>query len=303
MVSDDRDRPEGETPPRRPEDEEPPQEDHGELRFEGPISMEEDEYEDDYEGSSGGRTFLLTAIIAVAVVLIVAIALLLRDDSGPEEDELAQLGVTEEESAETGVRGEPSGDATGGATDEGLRFRSVPTGEAAPGAGEPPSSGDRASESQTTQRETARQPESTTREAPAPAEPTPSTREAEPRAAAERQSAAPEDARPARVAELARAGQVSEAARLGRRLAASGNPSHYTLQVVLACDPNNVRRAFDNVHAPQLTVLPAQYQGRRCYRLCWGDFPDAGKARAAATNVDPYFEANPVPRPWGDLLR
>jgi hypothetical protein len=291
MVPDDKDRRDGETPVSGPEEERPPGEDHGELRFEGPISMEEDEYEDEYERSSGGRTFLLTAIIAIAVVLIVAIALLLRDDPGREQEEFADLGVAAEESPSPEA-GEPmpSGDATAGAQgDEGLRFRSVPTDETSEAGTEP-------ARDETAAPEPAPEPvQPETTEPEAAEEPTP--------APAERERALPENVSPEGVGELARAGRVGEAAQLGRRLAASGNPSHYTLQVLLACDPGNVQRAFERVRDPRLTVLPASYQGRSCYRLCWGDYAGPEKARAAAGTVDPYFDANPVPRPWGDLLR
>jgi hypothetical protein len=298
MVSDDREKRDGESTPRRGDETGPEREDHGELRFEGPISLDEEEFEDEDGGSGGGRTFLLTAIIAVAVVLIVAIALLLRESSGPEPGELADHGIPSGAAEEPATEGGgPSGDATPDVAGEDLEFRSVPSGEPA-----------RSGEGSATVPERSLAQTGDAAPAPETSEPEPVEPEPEPREQAREAERAPErpaseEVRPGRVAELARAGDVGAAARLGRRLAASGNPSHFTLQVLLACNPDNVQRAFEEVGDPSLTVLPAEYQGRSCYRLCWGSYPDASAARAAASSVPGHFENEPVPRPWGDLLR
>jgi hypothetical protein len=300
MVSDDRDKRDDEAARRSDDDAGREQEDHGELRFEGPISLDDEEFEDEDGASGGGRTFLLTAIIAVAVVLIVVIALMLRESAGPEPGELAEHGIpsgSSEGPESTGALGS-AGDATADVSGEDLEFRSVPSDEPMASAeGSAPDPGGPSTVPE----------ESRATAEPEPVEPAPAP-EPEPREEARRAERAPErpaseEVRPGRVAELARAGDVTAAAQLGRRLAASGNPSHFTLQVLLACNPDNVQRAFEEVRDGRLTVLPAEYQGRSCYRLCWGSYADAAAARAAVGSVPGHFTNEPVPRPWGDLLR
>lgn len=301
MVSDDREKRNDDAKPEPEEGQAERQDDHGELRFEGPVSSDDDDflYEDDEGRSGGGRTFLLTAIIAVAVVLIIAIALLLREDAGPEPTELAEHGITTESAQEPageppaapGDTPEAPADAAEDLPEQNLEFRSVPADEppgTTAGAQQPAAS--EPAPGATTSPETAEAPARPERAEPAP----------EP-AAPERGGA--EDRTPQRVAQLARDGQVAAAARLGRRIAASGNPSHYTLQVLLACQPGNVRRAFETVRDDRMTVLPARYRGQDCYRVCWGSYADAASARAAAGSVPGHFDNEPVPRPWDDLLQ
>lgn len=63
----------------------------------------------------------------------------------------------------------------------------------------------------------------------------------------------------------------------------------YTLQVLVACAGETVSKAVDNAYAPQLYVLPVHYQGRDCYRVCWGVFASEAAASGAASEVPAYF--------------
>ena len=63
------------------------------------------------------------------------------------------------------------------------------------------------------------------------------------------------------------------------RLRARGDG--YTLQVLMACDPANVRKLIERLgNDGSLYVLPLDHQGRQCYRACWGTFPDRDRAVA-----------------------
>jgi len=71
------------------------------------------------------------------------------------------------------------------------------------------------------------------------------------------------------------------------RLRAHGDG--YTLQVLMACDPDNVRKLIERLgNADSLFVLPVDHQGRACYRACWGTFPDRERA-VADRSLPPDF--------------
>ena len=58
----------------------------------------------------------------------------------------------------------------------------------------------------------------------------------------------------------------------------------HTLQLLVACDPDNVRKLIERLGNPQsLFVLPFDLDGRACYRACWGTFPDRDRAVADRT--------------------
>lgn len=47
----------------------------------------------------------------------------------------------------------------------------------------------------------------------------------------------------------------------------------YTVQLMVACDPDNARRVVDLAGAaPELYVLGLRHEGQPCYRLCWGAY-------------------------------
>lgn len=83
-----------------------------------------------------------------------------------------------------------------------------------------------------------------------------------------------------------------------RRLA--GLRSRWTLQLALVCDPGNVRKLLERTGSPQgLYVVPADYGGRDCYRVCWGVYPS--RDQAVSGGLPPGLPAseigNPVPQP------
>lgn len=76
--------------------------------------------------------------------------------------------------------------------------------------------------------------------------------------------------------------------------------SRWTLQLALVCDPGNVRKLLERTGSPEgLYVVPADYAGRDCYRVCWGVYPS--RDQAASGGLPPGLPAseigNPVPQP------
>ena len=106
---------------------------------------------------------------------------------------------------------------------------------------------------------------------------------------------------PARAAGTAPTGGVREARALlaGGELAqaARGFAAHVrsaprgsaSVQLLVACSGETVQKAVANVSSPELFILPVKYQGRDCYRLCWGLYPGTAQAAAAARALPDYF--------------
>jgi septal ring-binding cell division protein DamX len=70
---------------------------------------------------------------------------------------------------------------------------------------------------------------------------------------------------------------------------APGARGRFTLQVLVACAPENVQKAVSAVPAQELVVLPVTLNGRACYRLCWGVYDGRPAAEAALARVPSYF--------------
>jgi hypothetical protein len=62
-----------------------------------------------------------------------------------------------------------------------------------------------------------------------------------------------------------------------------------SVQLLVACSGETVQKAVANVSSPELFIVPVRFQGRDCYRLCWGLYPGASQAAAAARSLPEYF--------------
>jgi hypothetical protein len=85
-------------------------------------------------------------------------------------------------------------------------------------------------------------------------------------------------------------------------LRASGR---FSLQVLVACAPENVQKAVAAVPAEELFILPVDVKGRACYRLCWGVYDNRPAAEAALSSLPAYFRqggATPRLSPLAELL-
>jgi hypothetical protein len=65
--------------------------------------------------------------------------------------------------------------------------------------------------------------------------------------------------------------------------------SDFSIQILVACSDETVQKALQNVSAPELFIVPVNFKGRDCYRVCWGLYESDAKAAAALHEVPEYF--------------
>ncbi len=264
-----------------------------ELRYEGPITFDDDDLEDDYDEPAGGKVFLTTVIIAACVVIIVAVAIWRSSASHQDETQLVELGAplpadganTEALAPAEGAGNNPTppdladqaNTATAGDPSQPLvdDYRAIPDGT--PEAEELP-------------------PAAQSVQTPSPAVSRPDSHTVPPVEVPPQHSERASTDKLADLGRLARSGQIWAAATLGREIA-PGNDGDWTLQVLFACDPANVKRAFNTVRSEELMVYPARSQGRSCYRLCWGTYATRSQAEDARREVPRYFTDSGLPHP------
>ncbi len=72
-----------------------------------------------------------------------------------------------------------------------------------------------------------------------------------------------------------------------RRL--SGMEDRFTSHLMLSCDQDNTRRHMEGAGwHDNLYLLPAEYHGQDCFRLCWGIYPTR-EATEAEGAILPYL--------------
>jgi hypothetical protein len=103
---------------------------------------------------------------------------------------------------------------------------------------------------------------------------------------------------------LLRQGAFAEAARSFAASLAPGARSRFSHQLLTACAPETIAKAVQAVSAEELFILPVTFQGRSCYRLCWGVYDNRPAADAALASVPDYFRQGTSPRlsPLHELL-
>lgn len=79
----------------------------------------------------------------------------------------------------------------------------------------------------------------------------------------------------------------------------------YSIAVGLNCDVGNVANAVRSSEgSSELYILPARYNNRACYRLCWGRYDSLDAAEQAIRELPEYFQKqNPVTIATTRLLR
>ncbi|MET0556434.1 MAG: DUF4388 domain-containing protein [Vicinamibacteria bacterium] len=90
---------------------------------------------------------------------------------------------------------------------------------------------------------------------------------------------------------LMRQGQLPQAARGFASTVSSAPAGTLSVQLLVACAPETVQKAVAAVDSPELYILPVSYQGRDCFRLCWGMYPTQARATAGLRALPPYFRA------------
>jgi hypothetical protein len=90
---------------------------------------------------------------------------------------------------------------------------------------------------------------------------------------------------------LMRQGQLPQAARGFATSVKAAPAGTLSVQLLVACAPETVQKAVSNVDSPELYILPVSYQGRECFRLCWGLYTSQPRAAAGLRALPPYFRA------------
>jgi hypothetical protein len=62
--------------------------------------------------------------------------------------------------------------------------------------------------------------------------------------------------------------------------------------MLVACSSETVQKALDSVTDDDLYILPVNYKGKDCHRVCWGLYDSEGRAGSAATRLPGYFREN-----------
>jgi WAS/WASL-interacting protein len=118
-------------------------------------------------------------------------------------------------------------------------------------------------------------------------------------------AAASSSTSPAEGRTLLRQGALAEAARSFATTLAPGARGRFSHQLLTACSPDTIAKAVQAVTADDLFILPVTFQGRSCYRLCWGVYDNRAAAEAARDSVPAYFrQSGAAPRlsPLNELL-
>lgn len=105
--------------------------------------------------------------------------------------------------------------------------------------------------------------------------------------------------------QLLRGGSYPEAASTFAANVRNAPRGALTVQLFVACSPETVQKAVDAVNSAELYILPTSYQGRSCFRLCWGLYAQESRASSAAKNLPEYFRkggASPRIVPASSLL-
>lgn len=257
------------------------------LRYEGPVTFDDLDDDDDYGGQNGGgKVFLTAAVIGAAVILVVAVALWLRRD-GPPKRPTDVVAAAQLPGPGAGARApEEAPPSTAPAAPE-------PAPNTAPAA--PKSTfDDAAAAASLAERPVPTEARQLRSYVPDAAAPPPA-----PRTAGLRPGTAPatdgDDGDAMR--RLVAAGDLAAASRRGLSYAKRLGDGRYSLQVLFACEPATVKKAFGAVVDAELFVAPGGVKGgRECYRVLWGAYDDRPQALAAARTVPEYFRS--AGSPW-----
>jgi hypothetical protein len=88
---------------------------------------------------------------------------------------------------------------------------------------------------------------------------------------------------------LLQAGSYDDAARAFAAHLKGAAAGTSTIQLLVACSTETIQKAAQAVNAEDLFIVPTRYNGRACYRLCWGLYPSAARAGSAMRSLPDYF--------------
>ena len=107
---------------------------------------------------------------------------------------------------------------------------------------------------------------------------------------------------PASLAEaraLLKGGELEQAAQGFAATVKAAPANAASVQILVACSPETVQKAVANAGSPELFIVPVNYKGRDCYRLCWGLYESAAKAASQMRSLPEYFRKGATPRVVG----
>ena len=107
---------------------------------------------------------------------------------------------------------------------------------------------------------------------------------------------------PANLAEartLLKSGDFDAAAQGFAATVKAAPASSASVQILVACSPETVQKAVQNAGSPELFIVPVNYKGRDCYRLCWGLYESSSRAASAVRSLPEYFRKGATPRVVG----
>jgi hypothetical protein len=107
---------------------------------------------------------------------------------------------------------------------------------------------------------------------------------------------------PASLAEaraLLKGGELEQAAQAFAATVKAAPRSSASVQILVACSPETVQKAVANAGSPELFIVPVNYKGRDCYRLCWGLYESAARAASEVRSLPQYLRQGTTPRVVG----
>ena len=94
---------------------------------------------------------------------------------------------------------------------------------------------------------------------------------------------------------LLRQGRLPEAAQGFASTLRQSPAGSFSIQLLVACSDETVAKALASVSAPDLYILPVNYKGRPCYRVCWGLYESEERADSGVRSVPDYFRKGGSP--------
>ncbi len=88
---------------------------------------------------------------------------------------------------------------------------------------------------------------------------------------------------------LLQGGRYDDAARSFLAHTKASPPGTATIQILVACSSETVQKAVASAGEPELFIVPVNFKGRDCYRLCWGLYPSESAASSAMGALPAYF--------------
>jgi len=67
------------------------------------------------------------------------------------------------------------------------------------------------------------------------------------------------------------------------------SPGTSTIQLMVACSEESVKKAVDNVPQDDLYIVPVDYKGRSCFKMGWGVYDNESRAASALKSLPSYF--------------